>query len=110
MKTESQNCYEAAEQNLFTWFETEPGCGFLLPYSSLMFARLTPATDGEILTLVYVTHTVTISGSKLPTLLQVIQKGRAEIIRAGGSQLDGNTTPSIREITITEGQPESQIR
>jgi hypothetical protein len=102
MKTESQNCYEAAEQNLFTRFETEPGSGFLLPYSSLMFARLTPATEGEILTLVYVTHNVTIAGSQLSALLHIVQKGRAETIRAGGSA-DGNNTPAVRKITITEG-------
>lgn len=110
MKTENQNCYEAAEQNLFTRFETEPNGGLLLPYASLMFARLTPASEGEILTLAYVTHTVTIAGSQLSALLHIVQKGRAETIRAGGSADETTKTPAIRNITITEAHQESGIQ
>lgn len=103
MKTESQNCYESAEQNLFTRFETNTEESFLMPYSGLLFARLTSATAEDILTLIYVTHTVTIMGSTLSVLLQIIQQGHAETIRAGGRADTDIKTPAIRNIKITEG-------
>jgi len=114
MKTENQTCYETAEQNLFTRFETETQGDFLLPYSGLLFAHLAPPASAEAedgtLTLIYVTHTVTLTGIKLSALLETIHKGRAETIRAGSSQPGGNTNPSIREIQITEGHAESGIQ
>ncbi|MDR3410425.1 MAG: hypothetical protein P4L87_05705 [Formivibrio sp.] len=107
VNTENQNSYEAAEQCFFTRFETKPTGDYLLPYSGLLFARLTPASEGEILTLTYITHTVTITGSKLSALLQIIHRGRAETIRVASSEADGNPTPSVRGITITEAHQES---
>jgi hypothetical protein len=108
MRDENQNCYETAEQNLFTRFETESEGSFLLPYSGLLFARLTPATAEDILTLIYVTHTVTIMGSTLSALLQIIQQGRTETIRAGGRADTDTKTPAIRKIIIAEGAKESE--
>ena len=108
MKTENQNCYESAEQCLFTRFETESEGSFLLPYSGLLFARLTSATAEDILTLIYVTHTVTIMGSTLSALLQIIQQGRTETIRAGGRADTDTKTPAIRKIIIAEGAKESE--
>jgi hypothetical protein len=108
MKTENQNCYESAEQCLFTRFETGTQGDFLLPYSGLLFARLTSATAEDILTLMYVTHTVTLTGSTLSALLQIIQQGRAETIRAGGGADATTKTPAIRNIIITEGASESE--
>ena len=108
MKPENQNCYEPAEQCLFTRFETESEGSFLLPYSGLLFARLMPATAENILTLMYVTHTVTIMGSTLSALLQIIQQGRAETIRAGGRADTDTKTPAIRKIIIAEGAKESE--
>ena len=108
MKTDNENSYETAEQCLFTRFETKPTGDYLLPYSGLLFARLTPASEGEILTLTSITHTVTITGSKLLALLQIIQQGRAETIRAGGHADATTKTPAIRNIIITEGHTETQ--
>jgi len=107
MSTDNKTCYETAEQNLFTRFETEKAGAYVLPYSGLLFAHLPPVAGSavETLTAVYVTHTVTIKGAQLSPLLLVIQKGRAETIRVGGGQPSGNTnTPTVREIAVTEGQ------
>jgi hypothetical protein len=108
MKPENHNCYEPAEQCLFTRYETESDGSFLLPYSGLLFARLTSATTEDILTLIYVTHTVTIMGSTLSALLQIIHQGRAETIRAGGRADATTKAPAIRNIIITEGARESE--
>jgi hypothetical protein len=108
MSTDNKTCYETAETNLFTRFETERAGAYVLPYSALLFAHQPPTPAGatvETLTAVYVTHTVTIKGAQLSPLLLVIQKGRAETIRVGGGQPSGNTnTPTVRDITVTEGQ------
>lgn len=106
MSTDNKTCYETAEQNLFTRFETERGA-YVLPYSALLFAHLPPLAGSaeETLTLAYVTHSVTIRGTQLSPLLLVIQKGRAEVVRIGGGQANGTTsTPAVREIAVTEGQ------
>jgi hypothetical protein len=108
MTPANQNCYETAEQCQFTRFETESEGCFLLPYSGLLFARLTPATAENILALIYVTHTVTIMGSTLSALLQIIQQGRAETIRAGARADTDTKTPAIRKIIIAEGAKESE--
>jgi hypothetical protein len=110
MSDESKSCYETAEQNLFTRFETAQQGVFVLPYSGLLFAHQAPTTEGAIidtLTLLYVTHTVTIRGIHLSPLLPVIGKGRAEVIRVGGGQPNGNT-PVVREITVAEGCQKSE--
>jgi len=108
MNDDQRPCYETAEQNLFTRFETDQQGTYVLPYTGLLFALLSPPTrgsSGDTLTLLYVTHTVTIQGSQLSSLLTVIQKGRAETIRVGGWQPDGANanTQAVREITVTEG-------
>ena len=114
MNDESKTCYETAEQNLFTRFETGQHGAFVLPYSGLLFAHHAPTPAGaslDTLTLLYVTHTVTIRGTQLLPLLLVIQKGRAEVIRVGGGQSQSNgaqTTPAIREITVAEGCQKSE--
>jgi hypothetical protein len=112
MKSENTTCYETAEQNLFTRFETETQGDFLLPYSGLLFARLAPpksaAAEVESLTLIYVTHTVIITGAKLSALLETFQKGRAETIRIAGWQSNEITPPAVRDIKVTEGNAESQ--
>lgn len=106
MNTANKTSYETAEQNLFTRFETERNGAYVLPYASLLFAHLSPLTGGtvETLTVVYVTHTVTLRGTQLSPLLLVLQKGRAEVVRVGGGQSNGTTTPTVRDITVTEGQ------
>jgi hypothetical protein len=112
MSDESKSCYETAEQNLFTRFETGQHGAFVLPYSGLLFAHQAPTPAGaslDTLTLLYVTHTVTIRGTQLLPLLLVIQKGRAEVIRLGGGQSNGTqTTPAVREITVAEGCQKSE--
>lgn len=107
MNNDAKTCYETAEQNLFTRFETERSGAYVLPYASLLFAHLPPVNGSavETLTAVYVTHTVTIRGTQLSPLLLVLQKGRAEVVRVGGGQSSGTTTtPAVREIAVTEGQ------
>jgi hypothetical protein len=107
---DTKPCYETAEQNLSTRFETAGHGTFALPYNTLLLAHLTPATAGsaaETLTLVYSTHTVTIHGSQLSSLLTVVQKGRAETVRVGGNQPNA-TTPAIREIIVAEGAPQTK--
>jgi len=100
-------CYETAEQSYCTRFETGKTGTYVLPYSAFLSAHLpasVPASSFEILTLVYVTHTVTVRGAQLSALLTVIQKGRAETIRIGGSQASGLvTTPTVHAITVVEG-------
>lgn len=107
MSTDARTpCYETAEANLFTRYETERGA-YVLPYSALLFAHLAPPAGSalETLTVVYVTHTVTLRGTQLSPLLLVLQKGRAETIRVGGGQPNGNTnTPTVHEIAVVEGQ------
>jgi len=107
MSADNKTCYDTAEQNLFTRFEAGQQGMFVLPYSGLLFAHLPPLAGSavETLTVIYVTHTVTIQGTQLSPLLLVLQKGRAETIRVGGGQPNGNTnTPTVREITVAEGQ------
>ena len=107
MNDEPKSSYETAEANLFTRFETGKQGTFLLPYSGLLFAHQPPLAGStiETLSVVYVTHTVTIRGTQLSPLLLVLQKGRAEIVRVGGEQPNGTTTtPAVREITVAEGQ------
>lgn len=112
MSTDNKTCYETAEQNLFTRYETERAGAYVLPYSALLFAHLPPVNGSavETLTAVYVTHTVTIKGTQLSPLLLVLQKGRAETVRVGGGQTNGTTnTPAVREIRVTEGQQQENI-
>jgi hypothetical protein len=99
-------CYETAEQNTFARFETAEHGSFALPYNTLLCAHLTPATAdaaAQILTLIYSTHTVTIEGTQLSSLLLYFQKARAETVRIGGSQASAGAVPAIRQITVAEG-------
>ncbi|HXP61968.1 MAG TPA: hypothetical protein VN829_15845 [Dongiaceae bacterium] len=113
MNDQNKPCYETAEQNLFTRFETEKHGHYALPYVGLLYAHQSPPGNApDTLTLFYVTHTVTIRGAQLASLLMVIQKGRAETIRVGGGQGSGATSgPSVREIRVVEGghQQESAL-
>lgn len=105
-------CYDTAESNLLARFETEAQGVYALPYSYLLCAVLSPNPrdgTGETLTLLYVSHTVTIRGDRLSSLLLVFQKGRAEAVRVGGGQPNGTTNaPAVREITVAEG-PNSKL-
>lgn len=99
-------CYETAEQNQFARFETAEHGSFALPYNTLLCAHLTPATagaDAQVLTLLYSTHTVTIEGTQLSSLLLYFQKARAEAVRIGGSQASAGAAPAIRQIIVAEG-------
>ena len=112
MNQQIKNGYDTADQNLFTRFETGDQGDFLLAYSGLLFAHLTAApsagAEEETLTLIYVTHTVTVHGTRLSPLLLVIQKGRAESIREGSGLTGGQTNnPTVREIIVAEGAKES---
>lgn len=113
MNDEKKPCYETAEQNLFTRFETDKHGTFALPYAGLLYVHQSPPGNAaDTLMLFYVTHTVTIRGAQLASLLMVIQKGRAETIRVGGGQGSGATGgPTVREIKVAEGghQPESTL-
>jgi hypothetical protein len=99
-------CYDTAEQNTFARFETAEHGSFALPYNTLLCAHLTPATAGaaaEALTLIYSTHTVTLEGTQLSSLLLAFQKARAEAVRVGGSQPSAGAVPAVRQITVAEG-------
>ena len=104
MNNDTKTCYDTAEANLFTRFETPDQGVFALPCSALMSVHLPPSAHGvpETLSLVYVTHVVTIQGTHLSPLLLVIEKGRAEAIRVGGGQSGGSTTPTVRDITVAD--------
>lgn len=108
MNNDAKPCYETAEQNLFTRYETERTGAYVLPYSALLFAHLSPRAGSapETLTVVYVTHTVTLRGTQLSPLLLVLQKGRAEVVRVGDGQSSNGTTltPAVHEIAVMEGQ------
>ena len=114
MSDESKSCYETAEQNLFTRFETGQHGAFVLPYSGLLFAHQapTPAGASRYPDLVDVAlRPLYHPGTQLLPLLLVIQKGRAEAIRVGGGQSQSNgtqTTPAVREITVAEGCQKSE--
>jgi len=102
---ETKNPYETAEKNLSARFETTEQGTFVLPYSALLFAHLTPATGStaaQTLTLFYNTHTVTIEGAGLESLFIAFQKGRAETVRVAKSQANTDA-PTVRQITVTEG-------
>jgi hypothetical protein len=99
-------CYETAEQNTFARFETAEHGSFALPYNTLLCAHLTPATAGgaaQTLTLVYSTHTVTIEGTQLASLLLAFQKVRIEAVRVGGSQPSAGAVPAVRQLVVAEG-------
>lgn len=106
MENEKSTCYETADGSLFTRFDTGEQGAILLPYSGLLSAHLPPAKSGtDTLTLLYVTHTVTITGANLAALLDPIQRGRAKKIYISGDK--GKATgqnPSISTIQITLGQ------
>lgn len=107
---DNKPCYETAEQNLFARFETAEHGTFALPYVTLLRAHLTPAEPGgaaETLTLLYSTHTVTIEGTQLSSLLLAVQKGRAEAIRIGGSQ--ANASPAVRQLVVAEGISRNKV-
>jgi hypothetical protein len=109
---DSQPCYDTAEQNQFARFETPEHGSFALPYSALLCAHLTPAAVGaaaQVLTLIYSTHTVTIQGTQLGSLLLAFQKGRAEAVRSGGSQPSAGAVPAIRQIIVAEGVSQRNI-
>jgi hypothetical protein len=99
-------CYDTAEQNTFARFETAEHGSFALPYNTLLCAHLTPATAGaaaEVLTLLYSTHTVTLEGTHLLSLLLAFQKARAEAVRVGVCQPSAGAVPAVRQITVAEG-------
>lgn len=106
METDKSSCYETADGSLFTQFETRNQGTFLLPYSSLLAAHLPPSNEGtERLTLLYVTHTVTITGANLPPLLDTIQRSRAKKIYVGEDKSKtGAGNPAIRALEVTLGQ------
>lgn len=102
---ESNSPYEVAEKNLSARFETTEHGAFVLPYSALLFAHLTPTASSnaaQTLTLFYNTHTVSIEGTRLHSLFLLFQQGRAETVRVAKSQA-GAEAPTIRQITVTEG-------
>ena len=88
MPTDATTCYETADASLFTQFDTGKDGVYLLPYTGLLAVHLpTPADGGtEQMTLLYVTHTVTITGTNLTALLDPIQRGRAKKIYTGGDK------------------------
>lgn len=105
-------CYDTAEQNSAARFETAAHGTFALPYSTLLCTHLTPATAGgvaETLSLIYSTHTVTIAGTQLASLLLAFQKSRVEAVRISGSQTNtAPTLPAVRQITVAEGFPQTK--
>lgn len=107
MPTDATTCYETADASLFTQFDTGKDGVYLLPYTGLLAVHLpTPADGGtEQMTLLYVTHTVTITGTNLTALLDPIQRGRAKKIYTGGDKGKANANnPTIRALKITPGQ------
>jgi hypothetical protein len=103
---DNKPCYEIADQNTLALFETAEHGSHALPYNTLLYAHLTPVKAGgsaQVLTLIYSTHTVTIEGTQLSSLLLYFQKSRAEIVRVGGSQASAGAAPAIRQITVAEG-------
>jgi hypothetical protein len=105
MENAENTCYETADGSLFTRFETGEGA-FLLPYAGLLSAQLPPPDgDTDQLTLLYVTHTVFITGANLSALLDIIQLGRAKKIYIGEDKAEAAAeNPAIRAIKITPGQ------
>jgi hypothetical protein len=109
---DTKPCYDTAEQNLFARFETDEHGSFALPYNTLLCAHLTPATAGaaaEVLTLLYSTHTVTLEGTQLASLLLAFQKGRIEAVRVGGSQPSAGAVPAIRQLVVAEGISKNKV-
>ena len=108
MPTDNATCYETADGSLFTQYETGQADGiYLLPYTGLLAVHLpTPANGGaEQMSLLYVTHTVVITGTNLTALLDPIQRGRAKKIYTGGDKGKANANnPTIRALKITPGQ------
>jgi hypothetical protein len=103
MENDKSSCYETAEASLFTRFETGEQGAFLLPYTGLLAAHL-PPSDNE-LTLLYVTHTVVITGANLSALLDTIQRGRAKKIYIGEDKAkNAAKNPAIHTLKITLGQ------
>lgn len=106
MPDDNKTCYETADGSLFTRFETGEQGAFLLPYTGLLAAHLPPPSGStEQLTLLYVTHTVVITGANLSALLDTIQRGRAKKIYIGEDKAKAAAkNPTIRAIKITLGQ------
>ena len=109
---DNQPCYDTAEQNLFARFETAAHGTFALPYNALLCAHLTPTTAGgaaETLTLMYSTHTVTLEGTQLASLLLAIQKDHVEAVRVGGSQPSTGAVPAVRQLVVAEGISKNKV-
>jgi hypothetical protein len=106
MENAKNTCYETADDSLFTRFEAGEQGSFLLPYTGLLAAHLPPPKDStDQLTLLYVTHTVVITGVNLSALLDTIQRGRAMKIYIGEDKAKtAAENPAIRVIKITPGQ------
>jgi hypothetical protein len=107
MPNDNITCYETADASLFTLFDTGKDGSYLLPYTGLLAAHLPPPADGgtEQMTLLYVTHTVVITGTNLTALLDTIQRGRAKKIYTGEDKAKtAAKNPAIRAIKITPGQ------
>lgn len=106
MENDKSSCYETAEGSMFTRFETEAEGAFLLPYNGLLAAHLPPPSGStERLTLLYVTHTVTISGANLSPLSDTIQRGRAKKKYIGEDKAKtAAKSPAIYTLEVTPGQ------
>jgi hypothetical protein len=108
MSTTNKDCYETSPQILFTEFQTETEGAYLLAYSALLFGHLPPSKSAEnandVLTLIYVTHTVVIKGSNLSSLLERIQSGSAKKIFIGGEPSSTDTKfPAVTSIRVAQG-------
>ncbi len=106
MSSENKTCYETAKQNSFIRFEAGGLGNFLLPYSRLLFVKLTPgdwnAVEDALLHMIYPNYDVVIAGSNLLPLVKAIQQKQVKTICIGGKLSKGTTNAVIKQIDILQ--------
>jgi hypothetical protein len=99
-----QESYQTGEPVSFLRVELKRGELYLLPYSSLISARLAPESGGDKhdqLELAFASHDVTVTGFKLDEIALALQKTTCHVIReTNTANADFGDKPAIKIIAV----------
>jgi hypothetical protein len=104
--TSDQKCFDdsSTEPSAFLRIELKRGELFLLPYGSLISARLAPESVSEkhdLLELAFASHDIIVTGLKLVEIADVLQKTTCKFIRESNSaSADFGDRPGIKSIVV----------
>ncbi|MBX3742590.1 MAG: hypothetical protein KF712_16505 [Akkermansiaceae bacterium] len=101
--TRISKCYLRNPDARTIKFEPLNADTFVFPYQHLIYASLGSADETEVLTVVFVSHEVTIRGRQLQSLLKVFQELAVEsvcVIPARYSETHQESSATIEQIAI----------